>query len=424
MTHPTTPPASLPVSSAGGSRQSHRALDTLNFMLADVRDGIGPFLAIWLLASHQWDPAAIGLVMGVMPLASVLMLGPAGAWIDATRHKRLLLALACALVALCCAVMPFWPVPAFIIGAQITLGLATAILAPGVLALSLGIAGAKRLDRRIGRNEVFNHAGNVVSALLAGLIGHFVAREAIFYLVAMFAVLSIAAALAVREQDIDHAVARGARAEHALPEPGTRPAPGKASMRQLLTPALLGFAGAIFLFHAANAAMMPLVGQALAHGTAKGASLYMSACIIVAQLVMIPMAALAGRKAPIWGRRPLLLFAFAVLPVRGLLYTAGDHPAWLIAVQTLDGVAGGLLGVVTALVVADLTRGSGRTNFAHGLLAAATGVGAFLSNTLTGQLVAATSYNHGFAALAAVSALALLVCWRFVPESGLPARST
>ncbi|MCF8996147.1 MFS transporter, partial [Pseudomonas carnis] len=36
------------------------SLDSLNFFLADVRDGLGPYLAIYLLAVHRWEPASIG----------------------------------------------------------------------------------------------------------------------------------------------------------------------------------------------------------------------------------------------------------------------------------------------------------------------------------------------------------------------------
>lgn len=481
-TAPAFPEPTAGAPAAPATSRNYRALDALNFFLADVRDGIGPFLAIWLMATHQWDPASIGLAMGAMPLASVLMLGPAGALADAVRAKRALLAGACALVALGCIAMTWWPTLGFVVAMQALLGMATAVLAPGLLAMTLGLTGPRRFDARMGRNEVFNHAGNVVSAVLAGLIGHFLAREGIFYLVAVFALLSMASVLAIRAQDIDHAQARGAvlpPGPTEPPEPHTAPPVGRAAAsgapatgrsgpgaearhassraeahasnadvasivagagiaaaaspgagassgaragaeagwRGLLTRPLLGFAVAVFLFHAANAAMMPLVGQQLAHGLARGASLYMSACIIVAQLVMIPVAALAGRKASVWGRRPLLLVGFAVLPLRGFLYTVSDHPAWLIAVQALDGIGAGLLGVLTALVVADLTRGTGRTNLAHGVLAAATGLGAFFSNALTGQLVAATGYAHGFMALAGAAAIAFVVCWRFVPET-------
>jgi MFS family permease len=100
------------------------------------------------------------------------------------------------------------------------------------------------------------------------------------------------------------------------------------------------------LFHFANAAMLPLVGQKLAlHDKNLGTSL-MSACIVAAQIIMVPMAILAGRKANYWGRKPLFLAGFLILPLRGVLYTFSDNPGWLVGVQLLDGVGAGLYGAL------------------------------------------------------------------------------
>jgi MFS family permease len=87
------------------------------------------------------------------------------------------------------------------------------------------------------------------------------------------------------------------------------------------------------VFHFANAAMLPLVGERLSQGREGAGPLFMAASIITAQAVMIPMAILAGAKADTWGRKPLFLIGFAALPVRGLLYTAGNDPYYLISIQ-------------------------------------------------------------------------------------------
>jgi hypothetical protein len=42
-------------SSVAVSRRMARALDSVNFLLADVRDGLGPYLSIYLLLVHHWD---------------------------------------------------------------------------------------------------------------------------------------------------------------------------------------------------------------------------------------------------------------------------------------------------------------------------------------------------------------------------------
>jgi len=37
------------------ARQTGRALDAANFFLADVRDGLGPYLAVYLLTEQRWE---------------------------------------------------------------------------------------------------------------------------------------------------------------------------------------------------------------------------------------------------------------------------------------------------------------------------------------------------------------------------------
>ncbi|WP_236147186.1 MFS transporter [Scytonema millei] len=78
----------------GSSKKSLRSLDRLNFFLADVRDGVGPYLAIYLQASHKWNPANIGIAMSAMGIATVVAQTPAGAVVDRLRQKRLLVVVA------------------------------------------------------------------------------------------------------------------------------------------------------------------------------------------------------------------------------------------------------------------------------------------------------------------------------------------
>ena len=85
----------------------------------------------------------------------------------------------------------------------------------------------------------------------------------------------------------------------------------------------------------------------------------------MAQLVSVPTALLVGARADAWGRKPLLLAGFAALPLRGILFTISEGPAWLIAVQALDGIALGILDALLALVLADIMQGTGRYNGAR-----------------------------------------------------------
>ncbi|MBV8233229.1 MAG: MFS transporter, partial [Planctomycetaceae bacterium] len=126
----------------------------------------------------------------------------------------------------------------------------------------------------------------------------------------------------------------------------------------------------------------------------------------------------SSRLIESWGRKPVFLIGFAVLPIRGLLYTLGTHPYFLVAVQLLDGIGAGVFGVVGVLVIADLTKGTGRFNLMQGVLATAVGIGASLSNLMTGFVVHARGFDAGFFALSAIAALALLFSWWAVPETG------
>ncbi|MEG4574463.1 MFS transporter [Microcoleus sp. N3A4] len=399
------------------SKKSLRALDYLNVFLADVRDGVGPYLAIYLASSQHWNPAQIGIVTAASSIATVIAQTPAGALIDRLRQKRLLIVVAALLVSIGCigiALLPTFPV---IIACQVLIGGAAAVFPPAIAAITLGLVGHKRLDRRVGRNESFNHAGNLLAATLAGLIGQFVAHQGILFLVAVMAIGSAISVLRIREKEIDHELARGATEDD---EEDDRKEHHLEGILQLLSDRrVLFFAIAVILFHFANAAMLPLVGQLLdrgGQGRGVDGTVYMSACIIIAQLVMIPSSNLAGRLADA-GRKRIFLISFLALPIRGVLYTLWDNPYFLVSVQILDGVAGGIFGVLSILMVADLTKGTGRFNLTQGMLATSIGIGASLSNLLAGFVAKNAGYNASFLMLAAIATLALAVFWFLVPET-------
>src|SRR3989454_12426853 len=88
-------------------RTARRALDALNFFLADVRDGLGPYLAIYLLTVQKWDEASIGLVMSIATLAGLLAQTPIGALVDATRAKRAVVIAAAVLVTCASLLLPW-----------------------------------------------------------------------------------------------------------------------------------------------------------------------------------------------------------------------------------------------------------------------------------------------------------------------------
>src|SRR5438552_3668104 len=141
------------------------------------------------------------------------------------------------------------------VGAQIVMGVVGTFFPPAMAGMTLGIVGRAGLDWRIGRNETFNHAGNVFGAVAAGLLGYIFARESIFYFTAASCVITIVAICLIRADEIDFAWARGCEKGEVANEQNV------SGFREVLINRSLSiFILSVVLFHFANAAMLPLVG--------------------------------------------------------------------------------------------------------------------------------------------------------------------
>jgi MFS family permease len=400
------------------STRSLRGLDWLNFLMADVRDGLGPYLSVFLKGSEHWEPADIGIAMAASSIAAALSQIPAGLLVDSLKRKRLLVAGSGLLVAAGCLMIAFFPKLASVVAAQLMIGAASAVIPPALAALSLGIVGHRRLDGRISRNEGFNHAGNLIAALLAGTLGQYFGYHWIFVLVCFFALGSAAIVAMIDPTEIDHRLARGS-------EP-VDPATGREEPMAFREVArcrdLWILLVSVVLFHFGNAAMLPMAGQVLAETHPGTDTAALSACIVVAQLTMVAVAWTVGKCLNLGiGRKRIFLVALAVLPVRGLLFSFTTDPYGVIAIQVLDGIAAGIFGVISIIIASDLMRGTGRFNLAQGLVALSVGIGAGLSNLVSGFVVQSFGYSTGFLVLAAVSLGALIFFAHFMPETGLGA---
>ena len=403
---------------AAGPTRANVGLDAANFFLADVRDGLGPYLAIYLLTIQKWDEASIGVVMSIATAAGIVAQTPAGGLIDATRAKRAVLIAAAIAVTAASLLLPLFVRFVPVAASQAAAHAAAAVFGPGLAAISLGIVGHAGFTRRIGRNESFNHAGNAFAATVAGATAYLWGPTVVFYLIAAMSAASLLSILIIPGRAIDNDLARGLHDR--LDDQGKAAPDGDtpSGLRVLLTcRPLLIFAVAVVLFHLSNAAMLPLVGQKLALQDKNLGTTLMSACIVAAQMVMVPMALLVGARADRWGRKPLFLVAFLILPLRGCLYTLSDNQFWLVAVQTLDGVGAGLFGALFPIIVAYLMRGTGRFNVAQGAILTAQGIGAALSTTLAGGVVVHAGYSAAFLTLAGVALVGALVFFLGMPET-------
>jgi len=391
------------------SKSSLRALDWLNFFLADVQTGVGPFLAIYL-AGYNWNEERVGFALTVGGIAGILAQTPAGALVDQVHRKRTLIGVGVGALAFGALLIAFVPTFWSVMTAQVLIGSTSSIFGPAICAVSLGIVGHHLFDARQGRNQSFNSAGNVVAAVSMGLLGYFVSNRSIFFFVAVCTLPTLFALRKIRPDEIDYERARGAREDAADGKPV-----GAAVL--LKERPLVIFLICAVMFHFANAAMLPLLGEMLAKGQGRSSMMFMSACVVTTQFVITLIAAWSGRKAGSWGRKPLLLIAFGVLPIRAVLYTLTSNTVALVAIQILDGVGAGIFGVVSVLVIADLTQGSGRFNVTLGAIGTAVGIGAALSQTIAGTIVHHFSFDAGFLFLAAIAATAFSILYFFMPET-------
>ena len=394
------------------TEKAERALDVLNLVLSDVRYGLGSYLAVYLLAEHKWDEASIGFALSISGLSGLMAQTPLAALLDVVRSKRALLTTAVTIVTASCLIIPFaprfWPV----VIAGVVGSVAGYVMAPAIAAISLGIVGLDRFARRAGRNEGLFHFGNAACNIVIAASAPFFGSHVVFWLLGVTGIASVAAIAAIPARAIDHDVARGlvvGASAIGLPRsdrhrfPASRP--------------LVVFAACGALFHMANSAMLPLVGQKLSLLVAGQGIALTAASAIAAQMVMVPTALFAGAHADAWGRKPLFLAAFIALTLRGVLYTLSDKPAWFIAVQLLDGVGAGLIGALFPVVIADLTRGTGHFNAVQGAVGTVHGIGGILSTTLAGQIVVRAGYDSAFMTLAGIAAIGGGLYWLMMSET-------
>ncbi len=391
-----------------------RSLDAVNFLLANVRGALGPYLNVFLVTQQHWSQSEVGLVTTIAGLLGLSVQTPIGAAIDETHAKRGAIMLALAVLALGAivifAVPTFWPVAI----ANSLMAVVGDVFGPAVAALTLGLYARNQLARRMGRNSAFDHAGNVAIAVAAGAVGYVFSQRAVFLLVPVFTMLAGLAVRSIPGTAINDDRARDLREHQDTAETAASAAGYSILFRSR---PLVVFGLCVMLFHLANAALLPLVGQKLAAAHPKEATAMMSACIIAAQLVMLPIALLVGRTADTWGRKPLFLAGFAILPIRAMLYTFSNNSFWLIGVQVLDGVGAGIFGALTPLVIADIMRGTGRYNLAQGAIATVQGIGASLSGLAAGVIVDHFGYSAAFLAAGGAAFVALVVFALRMPET-------
>ncbi len=392
------------------SRSSLRGLDWFIFFVADVQTGFGPFVSVYL-TTERWTQFDIGLVLSAAGFVSLLGQMPGGALVDAARSERFVAGVA--IITICISALTYAALPIFpiVLAGSILHALASCVLGPAMVAISLGLVGHASIGERLGRNARFASIGNGLAAAVMGACGYLLSARAVFIVTVLLLLPALLALRTISPNEIDPEQAHGARPRQPKIKPPIKPG------ELMHNRPLLIFAGCLLLFHLANGSMLPLMGSVMTMHSAQWATLLIAACIVVPQLVVATLSPWFGNRAEIWGRRPLLLIGFAALPIRGALFALVSNPLLLVGVQLLDGITAAVFAVMVPLVVADLTRGTGRFNLGQGIIGTATGIGASLSATFAGYMTDRFGSVPAFAGLALIALAGLTLLWFMMPET-------
>jgi MFS family permease len=381
-----------------------RALDLLNFFVADVQTGFGPFVAVYL-TTHKWTQVEIGFALTLGTMVALVSQIPAGALVDAMRNKRAAASGALIGVIIAASLLALRPTQLPVLVAQVLHAFASCILTPAIAAISLHLVGHSELGERLGRNARFASLGNGLTAMVMGATGAWLSSRAVFVLTALLCVPALIALTGI------------GRGPHARRQTTTRTLDWPGLRKLFSDRRLLVFAVCVGLFHLSNAAMLPLAGAAVTMRAGQYANLIIAACILVPQAIVALLSPWVGRQASVIGRRPLLLLGWASLPLRGLLLAVLPGPWLLVAGQAMSGISAAVFGVMLPLLAADLTRGTSHFNLCLGSLGLAMYLGAALSTTLGGWIADAASLQLAFGALGSVGLLGTLAIWWAMPET-------
>jgi len=375
-------------------------LRALNFFMADLQAGIGPFLGIFLL-SHGWKSGPIGSVMTIGGVAGMLLTTPAGALIDVTQRKRMYVVISAICTTIASAIIllsqNFWLVGV----AQVATAVAGSVIGPAVIGITLGLVRQAGFNRQNGFNQAYNHAGNIAGAALSGLLGFRYGMPAIFLLAALFGILSIASVLFIPGKAIDNKAARGMKEG----EEGDGKASGLKVVLQCKP--LLILAVALAFFHLGNGGMLPLYGLAAASRNQGNPSVFVAMTIVIAQLVMVGTSLIAMRMADKQGYWLVLLISFVALPIRGLIAAHWIDHTGLYPVQILDGIGVGLQSAAVPGLVARILNGTGRVNVGQGAVMTMQGLGAALSPAMGGWMAQSIGYPSTFLVLGGLALVSI-----------------
>lgn len=394
----------------------HNLLAWLNFFVADVRDGLGPFLGVFLL-QNGFGESQIGYISTISHIIALSLGVPCGILVDKTTRKKELVGAFIALIIAFCTLNYLFPSFVFTLIAQGLVALSGVFLAPAFAALTLGIVGVRDYPLQTARNEAYKHAGTAFGAALSFCLALYFGIVSVFAITAVLGGVSLVVLTLIKRESINDFTARGEIHSKATFE--AKPT----RLIALFTDKRVLFLSAImFCFHLSNAAMLPLLSQRAQRLGIDSSGAYAAATILIAQGVMIFVAFMCGRllgrvdscenpsKAGFSVYFWLFFACFFALIIRGGVAAHFDSMWAMIVVQVLDGVGAGVSGVILPVVVALILRGSGHINAGFAFALTCGGLGGALSNGVGGYFAQYYGYFSAYLFLGSV-ALCGLILW-------------
>jgi MFS family permease len=381
------------------AKKPDRGLDFLNLLVSAMGTAYGAYIAVYLTAM-AWTQTRIGLVLTVATITSMAVQIPAGMLVDAIGpRRRRLLAAAVVVIGVTPLVLAAIPRELPVITIMALQAAAGTTMGPLIAAVSLAVAGRPGLGERLGRNARYGSIGAGLGAAVMGASSTWVGPHAVFFIAAammapaLFAVTRISA-------DAEEETADAA----AMPKDQTPPF--LAPFALLRDRRILVFGLCLALYQLSSIAVMQLAAVETTARVGHNSGLVIAAFVIIPQVVVALIAPAVGRAAEQRGRRFVLLWSFATVPIRGALFALIRNPYFLIPVQTLEGAGGAAFGVMMPLIAADLTRRSKRYNLCLALFSLASTAGAAVSTVMAGFVADRYGRVAGFWALAAAGLLA------------------
>ena len=421
----------------------------LNFFVADVRDGLGPFLGVFLL-QNGFGEFEIGRIGTISSLIALVLGVPCGILVDKTTRKKELIGAFIALIIAFCALNYLFPSFIFTLIAQGLVALSGVFLAPAFAALTLGIVGVRDYPLQTARNEAYKHAGTAFGAALSFCFALYFGIVSVFVITAVLGGISLVVLTLIKRESINDFTARGEihseATFEAIDSKPTRLIALFADRRVIFLSVIM------FCFHLSNAAMLPLLSQRAQRLGIDSSGAYAAATILIAQSTMIFVAYLCGRllrrldsckaglkKSQKTAQNPpqnltdsiklatnpatkstqdsefklyfwLFFACFFALIIRGGVAAHFDSIVAMIVVQILDGIGAGVSGVVLPVVVALILRGSGHINAGLAFALTCGGLGGALSNGVGGYFAQYYGYFSAYLFLGGI-ALCGLILW-------------